>query len=76
MRSTKQNIEILEKMEGLTATSLQQQVQETQEAYFILERDLETALILMQEVVEVHEDEEDLSNAVARLKQFLDEQQL
>lgn len=76
MRSTKQNIEILEKMEGLTATSLQQQVQETQEAYFILERDLETALILMQEVIEVHEDEEDLSNAVARLKQFLDEQQL
>lgn len=76
MRSTKQNIEILEKMEGLTATSLQQQVQETQEAYFILERDLETALILMQEVVEVHEDEEDLTNAVARLKQFLDEQQL
>ena len=76
MRSSKQNIEALEKMEGLTATSLHQQVQDTQEAYFVLERDLETALALLQEVIEVHEDEEDLSNLVYRLKQFLEEQQL
>lgn len=76
MNNFKRGFEVLESTDGLTATTLHQQVQETQEAYFDLERELETYRSVIQEAVEQYEEGEDMAIALYRLKQFLEEQEL
>jgi hypothetical protein len=76
MSSYKHSFELIEQAEGLTATTLQQQVQDAQEAYFDLERELENAVSIVQEAVELYEDGEELGSIIARMKQFLEEQQI
>jgi hypothetical protein len=76
MSNIKRGYEALESTDGLTATTLHQQVQETQEAYFDLERELETSKGIVQEVIELYEEGEDLAVVMARLKEFLDEEEL
>lgn len=76
MSNLKREFEALESTDGLTATSLHQQIQHTQEAYFDLERELETSRDIIQEAVEQYEEGEDMSLTISRLKQFLGEQEL
>ena len=69
----KRDYDIIEQLEGLSATSLQQQVQDSQEAYFDIERELEACVLLMQEAVELHEDEEDISHVISRMALLIEE---